>query len=764
PISVIAPFNQGRSQNFTSSTKSLIPNKSTTTTPSGSYQAIYVKRNQSFSGFPKPHPSGIMPNRSLNFSENQNLNRFNQPLSAWNSLCRPYHSQNFLNRPPVPSIFYNLPPNFHFQSGNSTISGIPTQQIPNPFGYNFNQTIFHPNQNPFSFSSGRKNERKDSSRILSESSRNMFPTQRKTIDEKKILPVITPRKVNKESSVNKNIRHAEGNNNHSDSELQNADKFSSLELKKHKCYSPTFYSLRCKKHAKKRTLVYTLPKKVLSDGDLPNGQDSDNSDTESAKHYHIIPIPAPRCKKHRKTEIIYQNIAEVLRNDSLLDTSNESSVDLANGTISTTQAEVHLSSNKKPIISNFDDLNSKSSKSNTHSSIIISPEVKETTSSPTKSSTINQIDTRPKLIAVSPKKRGEIPLTSTIFKNSPTVRISPNLKPKNEIQKGALSIQIQARIKGSPNQNPSPNPSVQSIKSDSENTKSPCSTKTKDTSKNVNSCKLESENTKMPLLVRIKGSPNKVSPSPTSSRTKSANTSKNDVPKMPLLDTSESKWSPKFKQNNCQNAFYTLTAPHLKAPNMDLVSQYSATIPHPKHTKLIPRALFQEQQLPKSKSFSSKSKQKKHFQIPLQKCHSFKFQTAESYFQPIKNLHEENLMKNGYVSDYTESSRPSRSNKREKHKQKTNGPLVVMRPNDYQESLNFQENVHLQYPQPGLNSPLKPQTGKPNGLVYADLDMPNSNKKPSGGGTSKPKQQQKRKSKTEYATLQFNDIGQEIDV
>lgn len=195
--------------------------------------------------------------------------------------------------------------------------------------------------------------------------------------------------------------------------------------------------------------------------------------------------------------------------------------------------------------------------------------------------------------------------------------------------------------------------------------------------------------------------------------------------------------------------------------------------------KLIPRALFQDQQLSKSKSFSSRSKQKKHFQIPLQKCHSFKFQTAESYFQPIKNVHEENLMRNGYVSDFgpgypdRDHSRP---HKRDKYKNK--GPLVLRRPSDYhhQDSGRFQENlVQLQYPQPlycssRSNNAKKDNTAadRPNGLVYADLDMPkssnSSNKKSAQTGSSPLTQLQKTKPKTEYATLNFNEVGKEIDV
>ncbi|XP_057661910.1 titin isoform X1 [Diorhabda carinulata] len=219
-----------------------------------------------------------------------------------------------------------------------------------------------------------------------------------------------------------------------------------------------------------------------------------------------------------------------------------------------------------------------------------------------------------------------------------------------------------------------------------------------------------------------------------------------------------------------KNAFYTLSTPNFKQLNITAPPQYSATIPHQKHTKLIPKALFQEQ-TQKSKSFSSKSKQKKnHFQIPLQKCNSFKFQTAESYFQPIKNIHEENLMRNGYVSDYPESTNHrSRHHKREKHKQKSKGPLVLRRASDYQENVQFQESINnsvqLQYPQPLLGRQIHAiGTNKPNGVVYADLDMPPNKRTAHDSSNSSKTKSQSSKQKTEYATLKFNDIGQEIDV
>ncbi|KAK9891373.1 hypothetical protein WA026_014617 [Henosepilachna vigintioctopunctata] len=776
PISVIAPFNQAHNQNITSSTKSLLPDQSNRTCSSQSIQTISVKRNQSFSGFPRPLNPGMLANDFLNHSDMQPFNNnFYPHFNPWNSLYKPYHSQNFLNRPPIPSIFYNLPPNFQFMNGNSTVSGISTQHnMVNALRHPFNMQLLNVMQNPFSqLPSQRNNSRRNiSSERVFKSSKSDISSSSREISE------ITSEKLDSKQSAEKmkkpNVSRLELGSQ-SDSEAhKNNMKNTSLVLKKHKCYSPTFHSLRCQKHGTKRTLVYAIPKRVLSDGDLPNIKDTADSDTPNFKRYRIIPIPAPRCKKHRKPDTIYQNVAENVQNESVLDTSNESTVDIISGEISITQAEIHAtprvdgvnnnqSTSTKDVTTNFS-LKKPPRKKNNMNTAIGTSLVAQTASNGK-----SVVDTKPKLVAVSPKRPVDIPLTSSVFKSCPTVKICPNLKSPNEIQKGVLSMQIKAKIKGSPNQIPSPSPSIRSTKSDSENISVPLLGKKKIEADTISESKEDVERITAPPLARIKCSPNKISSSPKNdSQTTGSSMSDTEIPRMPLLDTSDSKWSPKFKQNNEQNAFYTLTSPHMKPSSADLAPQYSATIPHPKHTKLIPRALFQEQQLPKSKSFSNKSKQKKHFQIPLQKCHSFKFQTAESYFQPIKNLHEENLMKNGYVSDYQDANCVAKSsNKREKHKQKTNGPLVVLRPKDYQESLSFQENVqssvHLQYPQPGLNSPLKPQSGRPNGLVYADLDMPKSNRRGGGGGTSKSKQQ-KHKPKTEYATLQFNDIGQEIDV
>ncbi|KAJ8922097.1 hypothetical protein NQ315_004029 [Exocentrus adspersus] len=488
-------------------------------------------------------------------------------------------------------------------------------------------------------------------------------------------------------------------------------RFSSLEVKKHKSYSPTFYSIRCKKHPKRRSIVFMSNNKG-ADGedsnatnesdniskDKPEANNKSNENKErfqnltdsiqifeqslesTEKDDDNIPVPAPRSKK-QKREIVYANVSPGIQSTKS-DDSNTSTETVINNKpeISVTEVQVHAA-------------NEASNEAIEKSVDAIDATIKDVTNKTT--------NTSPKLI---PK-----PIISPhALKNSPVLKVSPNfIKPKVESPKGALSLQIKAKIKPPLVQSPADNPSKS-------------------------------------IVADIKDDDKTHEPFP-------------EIPKMPILNT-QIKWSPNIAN---QNAFYTLTTPHFKQLSTVVPPQYSATIPHQKHAKLIPRALFQEQ-LPKSKSFSSKSKQKKHhFQIPLQKCHSFKFQTAESYFQPIKNIHEENLMRNGYVTDYPESSHHGRRHKRDKPKQKTKGPLVLRRPGDYQENIHFQENiqnsVQLQYPQPILGASLQSAaTNKPNGVVYADLDMPASDNQQSSFDMSSSKQKpQKTKPKTEYATLKL---------
>lgn len=138
-------------------------------------------------------------------------------------------------------------------------------------------------------------------------------------------------------------------------------------------------------------------------------------------------------------------------------------------------------------------------------------------------------------------------------------------------------------------------------------------------------------------------------------------------------------------------------------------------------------------------------------------------------------------MKNGYQSDYGPNYSRDCHAKKDRHKTPSrHGPLILRRPSDtekFRENLQFHENVQnsvqLQYPQPlyvhknnSSSSTLLNHNGtsnsipRKNGVVYADLDMKTKSDKKRTEQDLKKLQ----KSRTEYATLKFNDVGQEIDV
>lgn len=133
-------------------------------------------------------------------------------------------------------------------------------------------------------------------------------------------------------------------------------------------------------------------------------------------------------------------------------------------------------------------------------------------------------------------------------------------------------------------------------------------------------------------------------------------------------------------------------------------------------------------------------------------------------------------MRNGYAADvnsvYRESHHNNYNSHHKKDGHKSKGALVIRRPNEYQENIQFQENmqnsVQLQYPQPVL---ARNSITKANGIVYADLDITKKNNATTNNtflesslSLTKAHHQKSQKPKTEYATLKFNDVGQEIDV
>lgn len=200
--------------------------------------------------------------------------------------------------------------------------------------------------------------------------------------------------------------------------------YSSLTLRKHRCYSPTFYSVRCKKHAKRRPIIYAILKNSKTSQHKPTNSQQQNNDqmqyenlTDSIQiceqnangDQKKIPKPAPRCKKHKRQDIVYENVSKILN------TSNESSLNDAEVKVSTIEAVVHKNSIGK---------------------------AENDVSQPTNLS--SQIGVE---IVSSPKS----PISN--LKLTPTLKVSPNfVKPPIESPKGALNMQLQARLKNSTNQ------------------------------------------------------------------------------------------------------------------------------------------------------------------------------------------------------------------------------------------------------------------------------------------------------------------------
>lgn len=227
-------------------------------------------------------------------------------------------------------------------------------------------------------------------------------------------------------------------------------RFGSLELKKHKCYSPTFYSMRCKKHGKKRPVIYALPKKVFTQ--IPTNKTSEvkksNSFTTIADgvqikehsndcNSNLKPKPKPRCKKHRRIEIIYQNVSNNINksaNESNLDSSKESIENNENNVCVITDAQIHASKDE-----------SKENLGDDNAALETTPSNKSQNSCP------KVVDFDSKKSFLSPVHK----VSPHAMKNSPTLKVSPNfVKPLVESPKGALSLQIQAKMKASPVQSP----------------------------------------------------------------------------------------------------------------------------------------------------------------------------------------------------------------------------------------------------------------------------------------------------------------------
>lgn len=244
-------------------------------------------------------------------------------------------------------------------------------------------------------------------------------------------------------------------------------RFGSLNMRKHRCYSPTFYSMRCKKHAKKRPIIVALPKKCFSELALsrdPNDKYENLTDSiqifeensPDKTENDETPMPAPRCKKHNR-EIVYANVNKCVNKNRVY---NDDAGKYALTKITTT-VDLHVVNKEN---------------SDTTDGITLKPDQEEKVveKSSEKDKEINKInfETKEKNPFSPPSKTTPVkPVISThALKNSPILKVSPNfIKPMNESPKGALSLQLQAKIKGAP----SLNVSGQSIKNSPNTLKQP---------------------------------------------------------------------------------------------------------------------------------------------------------------------------------------------------------------------------------------------------------------------------------------------------
>lgn len=147
---------------------------------------------------------------------------------------------------------------------------------------------------------------------------------------------LTPKEIEKPDIKTAEIHRA------TDNKIKCPKKFGTLEYRSHKCNSPIFYSVRCRKHGKKRTIfeLYALPLKQKNKVGVADQKKEDTKNEESnckivgektkeeiyenlTDSIQILeqtenetkqkPKPAPRCKRSKNN--IYQNISYILKSD-----------------------------------------------------------------------------------------------------------------------------------------------------------------------------------------------------------------------------------------------------------------------------------------------------------------------------------------------------------------------------------------------------------------------------------------------------------------
>lgn len=471
PISVISPIIQGTQQHdrqyYQTATKCYNPYNN---------QSQKIQRNQSFHGFQNMQNMLIMdrsyvPPQSVAASNSNFLNLSLQNLPQFYP-----NNSTFQSNLLLPSVLCRLPSNFNYFKGSKTVAAIRTNpqlnfpfQKVNSFTNMHNNILvpnpFYNNYNPFVHSNNNNNNNPFSSFPNSFGQPTNYNNSEYNLEN--LVDIRRSRSgINNPQSDNENGRIKKSIN-------INDKRFSSLELRKHKCYSPTFYSMRCKKHAKKRPVLYAIPKKINKHDTNKNTYDSSNDTYENLTDSIQImeenahnckteidkgksPKPAPRLQKSKK-EIVYANVSDSIQNQSTLsDNSNTSSDSLINcqPEKSIIEAEIHNSSMKSSP-DNQKNSNNPETSSTLNSPIISSNLIKSTNSSssnkhfiPTSStggikdsktsltkSYLNPLETNPSLhlktsASISPKKRASV---SPKKHSCTTPKVNDSLSKKSDI-------------------------------------------------------------------------------------------------------------------------------------------------------------------------------------------------------------------------------------------------------------------------------------------------------------------------------------------
>lgn len=518
PVSVIAPFNQvTNAQSLTSSssaatklshTKPLVENKPLATLPSSRPDAT-IKRNQSFHGFnnAQKKPPQFRPIFSISGNINNAYSMSQTSLQSCPSKSFQYLAVNSAQISRNNSLSGSFSPNTSIKSC-PPMNNIHPSNLKRIYSENksiikspdVNRALGRSENQPRTERLNAKNEvqfirRTASGIILPQQQSEVVPRVFKTttllsgchhLENQKhsvqnsvqtsscinLVPVNFIQLQNQSQHLNNSctnqggFKRIGGSLRSSNTKLATIveKRFGSLNMRKHKCYSPTFYSMRCKKHAKKRPIIVALPKKCFSELALSQeANDKYENLTDSIQIFEEnspdktendeTPKPAPRCKKHKR-EIVYANVNKCFNKNRV---NNEDAGKNSCAKITTT-VDLHVE-NKE----NLDTTDEITSKPDASDAVLGKTNDKD-----------NEIDNNKRNFdtnennpfSLSSKTTPAKPAISThALKNSPILKVSPNyIKPMNESPKGALSLQLQAKIKGSPLQN-SPNVSGQSIKS-----------------------------------------------------------------------------------------------------------------------------------------------------------------------------------------------------------------------------------------------------------------------------------------------------------